>query len=104
VATVADNDEPENPYDGYETDPPQHYPKPGHGLARTLPPESADLQSLLDDNTEVFQHIVYSTSARANHRKSGAATRAAADKDLPSANHHPTKTRRKGVVTANRSR
>ncbi|KAF2473216.1 uncharacterized protein BDR25DRAFT_282551 [Lindgomyces ingoldianus] len=42
--------------DGYDTDPPAHYPKPGHGLARTLRPESEDLQWLVDDNFEVFSH------------------------------------------------
>ncbi|KAF1837333.1 hypothetical protein BDW02DRAFT_162097 [Decorospora gaudefroyi] len=42
--------------DGYDTDPPAHYPKPGHGLARTLPPESEDLNWLIDNNFEVFSH------------------------------------------------
>jgi hypothetical protein len=45
-----------DPYDGYETDPPAHYPKPGKGIARTLRPESEDLQWLVDDNFEVFSH------------------------------------------------
>jgi hypothetical protein len=45
-----------DPYDGYETDPPAHYPKPGKGIARTLRPESEDLQWLVDDNYEVFSH------------------------------------------------
>ncbi|OCK83878.1 hypothetical protein K432DRAFT_379093 [Lepidopterella palustris CBS 459.81] len=49
--------EPEtDPYDGYDTDPPAHYPKAGNGLARTLRPESEDLQWLVDDNFEVFSH------------------------------------------------
>lgn len=39
-----------------DDDPPAHYPKPGHGLARTLPPESEDLPWLVDDNFEVFSH------------------------------------------------
>ncbi|EKG20099.1 Zinc finger FYVE/PHD-type protein [Macrophomina phaseolina MS6] len=48
----------EDPYgDGYDSDPPAHYPKPGHGLARTLRPESEDLQWLVDDNLEVFSHV-----------------------------------------------
>jgi hypothetical protein len=47
-------------YDGYETDPPSHYPKPGHGLARTLPPETNDLPWLLDDNNQVFSSTVFS--------------------------------------------
>lgn len=42
--------------DGYDTDPPAHYPKPGNGLARTMRPESEDLQWLVDDNFEVFSH------------------------------------------------
>ncbi|KAF2687210.1 hypothetical protein K458DRAFT_296867 [Lentithecium fluviatile CBS 122367] len=42
--------------DGYDTDPPAHYPKPGHGLARTLRPDSEDLGWLVDDNFEVFSH------------------------------------------------
>ncbi|KAL5113537.1 hypothetical protein ACEQ8H_008576 [Pleosporales sp. CAS-2024a] len=42
--------------DGYDTDPPAHYPKPGQGLARTLRPESEDLNWLVDDNFEVFSH------------------------------------------------
>ena len=54
----------EDHYDGYETDPPQHYPKAGNGLARTLPPESEDLPWLIDDNFEVFAHQVnYQTPA-----------------------------------------
>ncbi|KAF2432684.1 hypothetical protein EJ08DRAFT_647786 [Tothia fuscella] len=44
------------PYDGYDTDPPAHYPKPGNGIARNLRPESEDLQWLVDDNFEVFSH------------------------------------------------
>ncbi|KAF1978662.1 hypothetical protein BU23DRAFT_587045 [Bimuria novae-zelandiae CBS 107.79] len=42
--------------DGYNTDPPAHYPKPGNGVARTLRSESEDLQWLVDDNFEVFSH------------------------------------------------
>jgi hypothetical protein len=42
--------------DGYDTDPPAHYVKPGNGLARTLRPESEDLNWLVDDNFEVFSH------------------------------------------------
>jgi hypothetical protein len=42
--------------DGYDTDPPAHYPKAGNGLARTLRPESEDLNWLVDDNFEVFSH------------------------------------------------
>lgn len=42
--------------DGYDSDPPVNYPKAGNGLARTLRPESEDLQWLVDDNFEVFSH------------------------------------------------
>jgi hypothetical protein len=42
--------------DGYDTDPPAHYPKPGNGLARTLRPESEDLNWMIDSNFEVFSH------------------------------------------------
>jgi hypothetical protein len=51
---------PEEYYDGYETDPPSHYPRAGCGLARTLPPEEDDLPWLLDDNEDVFNRITYS--------------------------------------------
>ncbi|TID24951.1 hypothetical protein E2P81_ATG04056 [Venturia nashicola] len=44
------------PYDGYDTDPPSHYPKAGNGVARTLRPETEDLQWLVDENVEVFSH------------------------------------------------
>ena len=56
-ATTVPVPEPEtDPYDGYDTDPPAHYPKAGNGLARTMRPESEDLQWLVDDNFEVFSH------------------------------------------------
>jgi hypothetical protein len=42
--------------DGYDSDPPAHYPKAGNGLARTLRPESEELQWLVDDSFEVFSH------------------------------------------------
>ncbi|TKA72383.1 hypothetical protein B0A49_03420 [Cryomyces minteri] len=54
------------PYDGYDTDPPAHYPKPGHGLARQMRPESEDLQWLVDDNFEVFSHIYQVDAQQAN--------------------------------------
>ncbi|KAF2644657.1 CoA-transferase family III [Massarina eburnea CBS 473.64] len=50
------NDQIDEYDDGYDTDPPAHYPKAGNGLARTLRPESEDLQWLVDDNFEVFSH------------------------------------------------
>lgn len=46
--------------DGYSTDPPAHYPKPGHGLMRTLPPESEDANLMIDKDFDrewaVFSH------------------------------------------------
>ncbi|KAL9097628.1 MAG: hypothetical protein Q9165_000525 [Trypethelium subeluteriae] len=39
---------------GYESDPPAHFPKPGNGLR--LPPID-NLEMVLDDNFEVFSHI-----------------------------------------------
>lgn len=45
---------------------PAHYPRPGHGLLRTLPPEQEDLQWLVDDEDQygVFSHV-YQTEAQA---------------------------------------
>lgn len=55
---IVGEDDTEDPYgDGYDSDPPAHYPRPGNGLARTLRPESEDLQWLVDDNLEVFSHV-----------------------------------------------
>ena len=53
---VDDDDVRSHPYDGYDTDPPAHYPKPGNGLARTLRPDADDLEFLVDSNTDVFSH------------------------------------------------
>ena len=38
---------------------PAHYPRPGQGLMRTLPPEQEDLQWLVDDDDRfgVFSHM-----------------------------------------------
>lgn len=48
-------------YDGYaDVDPPTGFPRPGHGLARTLPPEQEDLQWLVDDNYDVYSHYYQS--------------------------------------------
>ncbi|KAF2458017.1 hypothetical protein BDY21DRAFT_303220 [Lineolata rhizophorae] len=49
----------EDDYDGYDTDPPAHYPKPGNGLFRTLPPDSEDLERLVDENTQPFSHRMH---------------------------------------------
>jgi hypothetical protein len=58
----------EDHYDGYETDPPQHYPKAGNGLAKTLPPESDAMPWLIDDNFNVFTHQVnYQTPVTASN-------------------------------------
>lgn len=59
ISTVNTNgglDQADDYDDGYDTDPPAHYPKAGNGLARTLRPESEDLQWLVDDNFEAFSH------------------------------------------------
>lgn len=42
--------------DDYDTDPPAHYPKPGQGLMRTLPPDVDGMQWMVDDNSEVYSH------------------------------------------------
>ncbi|KAI9660061.1 MAG: Integrator complex subunit 12 [Bathelium mastoideum] len=41
--------------DAYDSDPPAHFPKPGHGLK--LRPDNDDLEWLIDDNFEVFSHV-----------------------------------------------
>ena len=45
---------------------PPNYPRPGHGLMRTLPPEQEDLQWLVDDDDRfgVFSHM-YQVDPRA---------------------------------------
>lgn len=58
LAIDVDADADVEPYDGYDTDPPAHYPKPGNGLARTLRPEAEDLEWLVDEDEEVFSHQV----------------------------------------------
>ncbi len=47
----------EQDHEHYSDDPPTHYPKPGNGLAATMRPEAEDLHWLVDDNTDVFQHL-----------------------------------------------
>lgn len=68
--------DPSNPayghLDGYnDDDPPAHFPQPGHGLARTLPPEQDDLQWLVDDNYEVYSHIYQTDPGAANRGLNG---------------------------------
>lgn len=41
-------------YDGYETDPPSHYPKPGTSAERTLQVESNDILNDLHDSGFIF--------------------------------------------------
>ena len=48
--------EQQNVDDGYDTDPSANYPRPGHGIARLLPPESDDMQWLVERSPEVFSH------------------------------------------------
>ncbi|EON64593.1 hypothetical protein W97_03826 [Coniosporium apollinis CBS 100218] len=50
--------------DHYSDDPPAHYPKPGNGLAATMRPEAEDLHWLVDDNSEVFQHLYRENDAQ----------------------------------------
>ncbi len=60
---------------GYD-DPPAHYPKPGFGLARTLPPEQDDISWLVDDNYEVYSHIYQTDSQSANQALLGGGSQA----------------------------
>jgi hypothetical protein len=55
----------EVPYDGYETDPPAHYPKANQGLGRALAADTEDMPWLIDDNFEVFNQMDYDGSAGA---------------------------------------
>lgn len=57
-------------------DPAVNYPKQGHGLARNLPPEQDDLEWMVDDNCEVYEHIHLTDQ--------GAATKALFDGDAAS--------------------
>lgn len=57
------------PFDSELDDYPDHpptYPRPGHGLMSTLPPEQEDLQWLVEDDTRfgVFSHV-YQVDANA---------------------------------------
>ena len=45
----------DNSQDGYDSDPPAHFPKPGNGLK--LRQDNDELEWLIDDNFEVFSHI-----------------------------------------------
>jgi len=49
-----------------EAAPAHHFPRPGHGLAKTLPPEQDDIQWLVDDNFEVYSHIYQTDAKEAN--------------------------------------
>ncbi|KAK4541179.1 hypothetical protein LTR36_008253 [Oleoguttula mirabilis] len=63
-------DEDEN--DGYEDHPPT-YPRPGHGLMKTLPPEQEDLQWLVEDDDRfgVFSHLYQVDAQAANGALNG---------------------------------
>lgn len=56
--------------DKWLTDPTAiNFPRPGNGLLSRMRPESEDLPWLVDDNLEVFSHVVYkdlSTTAEAD--------------------------------------
>jgi len=45
-------------------DPAAHYPRPGYGLGRTLPPEQDDLSWLVDNDYNVYSHL-YQTDPQA---------------------------------------
>lgn len=71
ASSTSDPSRPQRPPDDeleniYDDDPPAHYPKPGHGLAATLPPEEDDLHLLVDDNHEVYSHIYQTDPEVAN--------------------------------------
>ncbi|KAK5135232.1 hypothetical protein LTR08_005482 [Meristemomyces frigidus] len=73
-AGFVDNiDEDEN--DGYDDHPPT-YPRPGHGLMKTMPPEQDDLQWLVeeDDRFGVFTHMYQVDAQAANGGLSGGAS------------------------------
>lgn len=59
---AAENPEDEDPYPDHSNpwgDPPATYPKPGQGPHRIRPTTDADdLPWLLDDNPEVFSHLI----------------------------------------------
>lgn len=52
---------------------PPHYPRPGHGLMRTLPPEQEDLQWLVEDDDRygAFSHYYQANSTAANAGPNG---------------------------------
>lgn len=52
---------------------PVNYPRPGHGLMRTLPPEQEDLQWLVDDDDRygVFSHMYQVDPQAANAGMNG---------------------------------
>lgn len=57
-----ENNAPPEEYDDH----PEYFPRPGYGLARTLPPEEQDLDWLVDDNYEVYNHIFQTDPQVAN--------------------------------------
>ena len=52
---------------------PENYPRPGHGLMRTLPTEQEDLQWLVDDDDRfgVFSHMYQVDPQAANAGMNG---------------------------------
>ena len=58
---------------GSYPDHPPTYPRPGHGLMSTLPPEQEDLQWLVEDHDKygVFTHMYQVDSQAANGGMSG---------------------------------
>ena len=75
MADADDSDEAENDdrnSDGYNDHPPT-YPRPGHGLMRTLPVESEDLRGLFEeeDRYGIFNHFYQAESDIANEGLNG---------------------------------
>lgn len=56
---LADADHEDEDADYGPDEHPPHYPRPGQGLMRTLPPEQEDLSYLVDDDDQygVFSHV-----------------------------------------------
>ncbi|KAK4996615.1 hypothetical protein LTR66_003814 [Elasticomyces elasticus] len=72
-------------------DPPANFPRPGFGLAKTLPPETEDLQWLTDDNYDVYSHIYQTDHETANRAVLGVREeKAASPEDARTGGHGST--------------
>ena len=52
-------------------DPAYNYPRQGHGLAKTLPPEEDDIEWLVDGDYEVYSHLYQTDPAKATENLLG---------------------------------